>query len=164
MISHKLKLTFLIVSILVVGYLMYLIKINARTLINNTNQKPMSNPSIITPPPSTSLPASTTTPPQMSELEAHIKNRMLAMQNTSCNYSLNLSKSNKILWKACDDGYNRYYIPQNVWFNNNLPNQSPEDESMCIGKAIKEIRKTHPDYSYDINENSEYDLWFAEEC
>ena len=97
-------------------------------------------------------------------MESHIKRQQVAMESTGCDYTLDLSKSNKVLWKACHNGYDRYYLPEKVWFKNKKPNQSATDKSMCIGKAIQEIRRTHPEFSSEVNENSEYDLWLSEEC
>lgn len=146
MISNKLKLLLFVIVTFTVALLIFLVIRSRKT---------------------TSPTAPPTTPPpeqNMSSLEAHIKDRMQAMENTACDYTLNLSKSNRILWKKCHDGYDRYYIPENVWFKNNKPDQSPEDKDMCIGKAIQEVRSTHPEYSYDLNDKSETSLWVSEKC
>lgn len=97
-------------------------------------------------------------------MESHIKRQHAVMENTDCDYTLDLSKSNKVLWKACHNGYDRYYLPEKVWFKNKKPNQSARYKNMCIGKAIQEIRRTHPEFSYEVNENAEYELWLSEEC
>lgn len=144
--TNKFKILVFVMLTFTVGLLIYLVN------KNTTTSKPTqtSNPS--------------TSDGSISPLEVHLKDRMSAMENTTCDYTLNLSKSNKILWKACHEGYNRYYIPQNVWFKNNLPNQSQYDKFMCIGKALQEIQKSHREFSIDMNEKAEYELWLAEPC
>lgn len=99
-----------------------------------------------------------------SHLEAHVRDRTRAMENATCDYTLNLSESNKVLWKACQDGYDRYYIPERAWFKNNIPDQSADDKNMCIGKAITELRKENKQFFPEMNDNFEFDLWFSKKC
>lgn len=85
------------------------------------------------------------------------------MSEATCDYTLNLSKSNRKLWKACNNGFDRYYIPEKDWFRNNTNNQSARDKNMCMGKALEEIVK-NPDYSYSMNNKQEMELWMVEKC
>jgi len=83
------------------------------------------------------------------------------MKNVSCDYSYNLSNDVVLVYKLCDGGYDRYYIPLASWFKNNKINQSVEDNDLCIRKAFNEIYKRNSKYYLDY---STRDIWFTVRC
>jgi frataxin-like iron-binding protein CyaY len=95
-------------------------------------------------------------------LEDYLKRKNVEMNEAKCDYTLNLSKSNMKLWKACHNGYDRYFIQEKDWFKNNI-NQSKKEKDLCIGRALQEVLK-RTDYSYDTNNKKEMELWITKEC
>lgn len=95
------------------------------------------------------------------QLKEFIKKDKEAMKNVSCDYSYNLSNDVVVLYKRCDHGYDRYYIPLNSWFKNKKSNQTLEETTLCIRKAYHEIKQKNDKYSLD---RSTKDLWFTVKC
>lgn len=109
--------------------------------------------------------------------EAHIKSIKKkdddALRSVQCDYVSTINIADKVLWKSCHNGYDRYFIPFTSWFKNRKTNQSLEERNLCIRKAFENIDKMHDGrFSIDYygqnvpsdHKDFKWDLWFSVEC